>query len=97
MKCKRRLSITRYAVPAGDAVAVNLSADTVELLIRVVDPAAANAPQAFGVAVVGAESAVWHLAAGEAWRDDDMQLGAPLGLVVSAAQGTVVEVARWEG
>lgn len=95
MRCKTRLSISRPSVPATGSVRLVLGTATVEVLIRSVD--AAGAPTAFSVAVDGSESAVFHLAAGEAWHDERMELAEPLALVVAATAGDRVEVARWEG
>lgn len=93
MKCKRIFSTSHYVIGADGEVNISIGRDAVEVLIRVVD--ADGIPQAFTVAPAG--GLPWHLVAGEAWRDDRLELLGTLALTLAATAGDVVEVARWEG
>lgn len=95
-RCKRRPSVQRSPIGAGDTVTITLPLGIVEYTLRVVD-ATSFAGVAATFAYGASPSALFHLGAGESFVEERIgPLADPLVLLVGAAVAAVAELQIWE-
>ena len=91
-RCKRRPSIQRLVLSAAQKFTLDL--DTAAFTLRVVD----NTGAAVAITVAfGSDTATgFHMAAGEAYKEDGLKLDQELDLTVDSATATdVAELIAW--